>query len=84
VREAVEELASTYESPQEVVNWYYGNKDQLEAVESSVLEDQVFDLIIDQASVSDKQVSYQEVIKPESRAESAESAPAPAAAESSE
>ena len=26
VREAVEELASTYESPYEVVNWYYSNE----------------------------------------------------------
>ena len=65
VRETVEELASTYESPQEVVNWYYGNQEQLAAVESSVLEDQVFDHIIDKAEVKDKTVSYEEVIKPE-------------------
>ena len=30
-----------------------------------VLEDEVFDYIIEQAEVSDKEVSYQEVIKPE-------------------
>lgn len=67
VRESVEELASTYESPEEVINWHYGNQDQLATVESSVLEDQVFDLIIDEAKVSDKQVSYQEVIKAEAK-----------------
>lgn len=65
VREAIEEMASTYESPEEVVKWYYSNQDQLAAVESSVLEDQVFDYIIDQAQVEDKTVDYQEVIKPE-------------------
>ncbi len=67
VREAIEEMASTYESPEEVVKWYYSNQDQLAAVESSVLEDQVFDYIIDQAQVEDKTVDYQEVIKPESK-----------------
>lgn len=71
VREAVEELASTYESPDEVINWYYGNKEQLATVESTVIEDQVFDHIIEAANVRETKLSYQEVIKPE---------PSPAAA----
>ena len=66
VRESVEELASTYESPDDVINWYYGNKDQLATIQSSVIEDQVFDYIIGAAKVEDLQVPYQEVIKPES------------------
>ena len=74
VREKVEELASTYESPEEVINWYYGNKEQLASIESSVVEDQVFDIIIQEASVSDKQVSYQDVIKPEARETEAKTA----------
>ena len=69
VREAIEELASTYESPDDVINWYYGNQEQLGTIESNVLEDQVFDYIIDQSAVTDKQVDYQEVIKPEPKAE---------------
>lgn len=68
VRTSVEELASTYESPDEVINWYYGNKEQLAAIEGSVIEDQVFDYIISQAQVSDKMVGYQEAIKPEPNA----------------
>ena len=67
VRAAVEELAATYESPEEVVKWYYSNEEQLKGIESSVVEDEVFDYIIEQAEVSDKEVSYQEVIKPESQ-----------------
>lgn len=68
VRESVEELAATYESPDEVVNWYYGNQEQLATIESAVLEDQVFDYVLEQAKINDKQVSYQEVIQPEEKA----------------
>lgn len=69
VREAVEELASTYESPEEVINWYYSNDEQLAAIESGVLEDEVFDYILDKAAVTEKTVTYQEVIKPAPRSE---------------
>ena len=65
VRESIEELASTYESPDEVINWYYGNQEQLATIESSVLEDEVFDYVIDQSAVTDRLVDYQEVIQPE-------------------
>lgn len=65
VRESVEELASTYESPDEVINWYYGNNEQLASIESAVLEDQVFDLIIGEAVITEKKMTYQEVIKPD-------------------
>ena len=67
VREAVEELAATYESPDDVINWYYGNKEQLATIESAVVEDQVFDYIIEESVVTDTEVSYQEIIKPEPR-----------------
>ena len=72
VRDAGEEIAATYESPEEVVKWYYSNEEQLQGIESSVIEDQVFDYIIEQAQVSDKEVSYQDVIKPESQGGEAE------------
>ena len=72
MREQVEELAATYESPDDVINWYYGNKEQLATIESAVIEDQVFDYIIEEAAVTDKQVTYQEVIKPEPREGEAE------------
>jgi trigger factor len=76
VREAVEEIASTYESPEEVVNWYYSNQEQMAGVENSVLEDQAFDYILEQAKVVEKQVSYEEAIKAESPAGEAPADPA--------
>ena len=65
VREAVEEIASTYETPEEVVKWYYHNEEQLGSVESAVLEDQVFDLILAEAQVTENKVPYEKVIQSE-------------------
>ncbi len=63
VRETIEEMASTYEKPEEVVRWYYGDEERLDGIEKMVLEDQVFDYIADQVKLTEKQVSYQEAIR---------------------
>lgn len=63
VRKTVEEMASTYEDPQEVVDWYYSNRQQLQGVESLVLENQVVAKVLDQAQVKEESMSYDEVMK---------------------
>src|SRR5690625_6565142 len=50
VRAMVEELASTYEEPEQVVEYYYSNRELLAGVESAVLEDQVVEHILDRKS----------------------------------
>jgi trigger factor len=72
VREAVEDIASTYETPEEVINWYYSNKDQLDTIESAVLEDQVFDIVAEKAKVSERKVSYEELTRPKQASEEAD------------
>lgn len=62
VRELVEEIASTYQDPEEVVNWYYSNPDQLSGVESRALEDQVVARLLEDAEVVDEPCSYQDAI----------------------
>ncbi len=66
VKSTIEDIASTYETPEQVVRWYYSNKDQLATVESSVLEDQAFEAILAEAKVKEKRVSYDDAIKPDS------------------
>jgi len=61
VRAAVEDLASTYESPKEVVDYYYSSKDNLMNVETMVLEDQVVDWVLGQARVEDEPMSFQQL-----------------------
>jgi trigger factor len=65
VRAFIEEVAESYESPAEVVNWYYGNKEQLQQVEAVVLEDQVVEHILSQAQVSDTPAKYEDVLRPQ-------------------
>ncbi len=62
VREMVEELASTYEEPEAVVNYYYENRQLLSSVESAALEDQVVDFILDKAKVTDESSSYDDMV----------------------
>jgi trigger factor len=64
VRGMVEEMASTYQDPEEVVNYYYNNREMLASVESVVLEDQVVDHILDTAKLVEQDSTYEEVIKP--------------------
>jgi len=63
VRQMVEETASTYEEPQEVINWYYGNREQLATIEAVALEDQVIDLILGRASVNEAACSYEDALR---------------------
>ena len=60
--ETIEEMASTYEEPEEVINWYYSNQEQLASIESKVLEDQVVEKLLENANIVDKACSYQEAI----------------------
>lgn len=62
VRATIEELASTYQDPEEVVSWYYGNQDQLAAIESRVLEDSVVERLLQDAEVTEEPCSYQDAI----------------------
>ena len=65
VRQKVEQFAQAYEQPQEVVDYYYSNKQQLAAVENVVLEDQVVDWVLEQAKVEDAESGFGEVMDPQ-------------------
>lgn len=64
VRETVEEMASTYQDAQQVIDWYYGNDQILNQIKSLVLEDQVVDHLAASAKVTEKAVPYEEAIQP--------------------
>jgi len=62
VEEKIQEIASTYEQPDEVIAHFSSNPDQKAQVESSVLEDAVVDHVLAQAKVSEKKMKYEEAV----------------------
>lgn len=62
VKEMVESLAATYEDPQSVINYYFGNEQLLQGVEAAVLEEQVVEKLLESAKVEEKQVAYKDLI----------------------
>ncbi|MDO3382315.1 trigger factor [Gilvimarinus algae] len=64
VRKMVEEVASTYEEPQEVIDYYYSQRELLAGIESAVLEDQVVEHILEKAEVSEETATYDEIMQP--------------------
>ncbi len=63
VRAAVEEMASTYQDPESVVEWYYANPEQLASVESMVMEEQVVEKLLENANITDEECTYQEALR---------------------
>ncbi|WP_415898105.1 trigger factor [Neptuniibacter sp. QD57_21] len=65
VKETLEEMAETYQDPQQVIDWYMGNEEMLGQIKGLVLEEQVVDNLLEAATVTDVTVSYEDAIKPE-------------------
>lgn len=68
VRSTIEDMASAYQEPQQVIDWYYKNQQALDEVRTFVLEDKVVETVLAKAKVTDKQVSYEDAVKPEEAA----------------
>ena len=46
-----------------MINYFYGNPQQLQQVEGAVLEEQVVELVLASAKVTEKAVSYEEATR---------------------
>ena len=62
VKEIIEERAKNYKDPQQVVNYFYSDDEQLRNVESISLEEQVVDTIKEEAKASDENISYEDCV----------------------
>ncbi len=65
----VEELAQTYEDPQEVINHYNNNPQLKQSLEALVMEEMVVEWIVDQAKVTDKPANFQDLMNPQPKAQ---------------
>lgn len=62
VTDFIKEMAENYEEPAEVVEYYSNNAKERANIEAVVLEDQLVEHILAKAKVSEKPVSYQELL----------------------
>jgi len=62
IKAHIEELASSYEKPAEVVRWYYSDMNRLGEVEAIVIENNVTDFILSKAKVNSKAISFDELM----------------------
>ena len=65
VKSTIESIASSYEDPRQVVDYYYSNQEYLQNIEGLVLEQQVTDWALQQATVVEKAMEFKEVMNPE-------------------
>ncbi|MCU7834864.1 MAG: trigger factor [gamma proteobacterium symbiont of Taylorina sp.] len=64
VKEKINELAGTYENPQEVMDYYMSHKDKLAEIESFILEEQIVDWACEQGTTAEKEFSFTEFMNP--------------------
>lgn len=64
VRKQVEQLASSYQDPQQVIDYYYGNAEMLNNVEGLVLEEAVTAAVLEAATVIDEPTTFKDIMNP--------------------
>ncbi len=67
VRAKVEEIAEPYDQPEQVISWYYGDKQRLNEVESLVFEEQIIEWLLSKATVEEKAKDFKELMQPEAK-----------------
>lgn len=62
VQQMLQEVASGYDDPQQVLSVYAQNRNLMEGIEVAVLEEQVVSWVVEQAKVEEKPTTFQELM----------------------
>ena len=62
VREIIEERAKNYKDPEQVINYFYSDDEQLRNIESISLEEQVIDALKEEAKAKDESITYEDCV----------------------
>ena len=65
VQALIETVASAYEDPQEVVQYYNSNKELLQSMRNVALEEQAIDVILAGAKVTEQKAAFDEIMNPQ-------------------
>ncbi len=66
VRQAITDVASTYEDPMQVVEYYQNDQGAMQHIHNQVLEEQVVDWVFENAKVTQVPSTFSDVLKQES------------------
>ncbi len=67
VKSRVDEMSKDYDDPDEFVNYYMGNQELLQGVQTLVMEDMVVNWVVDQATVTSASSNFDDVMNPEEK-----------------
>jgi trigger factor len=62
VKEIIEERAKNYKDPQQVINYFYSDDEQLRNIESISLEEQVVEALLSEAKSTEENISYEDCV----------------------
>lgn len=65
VQALIETVASAYEDPQEVIQYYNSNKELLQGMRNVALEEQAIDLVLAKAKVTEQKAKFDEIMNPQ-------------------
>ncbi|MFY7697496.1 MAG: trigger factor [Legionella sp.] len=60
----IEKFASAYETPDELRAWYTGSKERIAELQALVLEEVVYEKILEDATIIEKYIDYTDVMNP--------------------
>jgi trigger factor len=62
VKQAIDNIAASYEDPEEVVNYYMNNQERLSEIQMTVVEDMVVEWIFDHVKVEESTSTFSDVV----------------------
>ena len=62
VKKIINEFAESYEDPQEVIDWYFADRQRLQGPMNLALEANVVDFVLSKAKVTEKTLSFDDVM----------------------
>lgn len=62
IRKLIDDMAQSYERPQDVINWYLSDRKRLAELEAVALEDNVVNWVLGNAKVVDEAVAFDELM----------------------
>lgn len=68
IKNVVSEFAESYEDPQEVIDWYFSDKKNLQGPTSLAVEQNVVDFVLGKAKVTDKVLPFDEIMNQQVKA----------------